>query len=183
MNRLAQISILILASLLVISLGGNVYQAVRCKLPVIETVTVRDTVSRIDTIIRVVTNRVVIEKPVPVLVDTTTNIRVYRDTIYHQYGQIRREETVSGELMKKDIEFDLQIPEITKTLTVNNTITKTIRSPLLFVTAGVRSTVLDQGYVPTIGMIGVSEGHRWMAGIDYGFDRQLTVKVGFTIFK
>jgi hypothetical protein len=183
MNRLAQISILILASLLVISLGGNLIQHNRCKDPIVETVTVRDTVSRVDTIIKVVTNRIVIEKPVPISVDTTQNIRIYRDTIYHQYGQIRREEIVSGELVKKDIEFDLQIPEITRTLTVNNTVTRTVRSPLLFVTGGVRSTVTNQGYVPTIGLFGVSEGHKWSAGVEYGFDRQLTMKIGFSIYK
>ena len=183
MNRLAQISIIIITALLVLSLAGNVIQYFRCKPPVIETVIVTDTISRVDTITRVITNRVVVEKPVPVYVDSALNTRTYRDTLFHQYGTIRREEVVLGELLKKDIEFDLQIPEITRTLTVNNTVTRTVRSPLLFVTGGVRSTVNEHGYVPTIGLIGVSEGHRWMAGVDYGFDRQLTAKVGYTIFR
>ena len=132
MNRLTQISLLALGGLLLLSLLLNVFQYYNRRPPVIETVTVIDTLVRNDTIIRVVTNRIVVEKPVPVMVDTTTNIRTYKDTIYHQYGTIRREELVFGEMLKKEIDFDLNIPEVTRTITVKQVTTNTVRNRLLY---------------------------------------------------
>jgi hypothetical protein len=182
MSRITQIALLSLGILLLISAGLNVVQYQNRKPPVVETVTVRDTISRIDTVVRVVTNRVVVEKPVPVQVDTTTNIRVYRDTIYHPYGQIRREETVFGELVKKEIDFDLNIPEITRTITVNQVTTNTIRSRLLYANVGIRSDYLGQAF-PTMGATYILKDHKIMFGADYGLDKSISARIGFSIIK
>ena len=182
MTRITQIALITLLILLLISAGLNVVQYQNRKPPVLETVTVRDTISRTDTVLRIVTNRVVVEKPVPVLVDTATNTRTYRDTIYHPYGTIRREEVVIGEMIKKDLVLDLQIPEITHTLTVNNTITRTVRSRLLYATAGIRTDYDGKAY-PTLGATYVLKDHKIMFGADYGFDRSISARVGFSIIK
>ena len=183
MSKITQIVLITLVILLLISAGINVVQYHNRRPLIIETVTVRDTVSRIDTVVKIVTNRIAVEKPVPVLVDTTSNVRTYRDTIHHQYGTIRREETVMGELLKKDIEFDIKIPEITRTLTINSTVTNTVRSPLLYITGGIRSNAIDQSMVPAIGLLGISQGHRWSAGVDYSFDRQFRITLGYSIVR
>ncbi len=182
MNRLTQISLLVLGGLLLLSVLINVFQYHNRKPPVIETVTVRDTLVRRDTIIRVVTNRIVVEKPVPVSVDTTNNIRTYKDTIYHQFGTIRREELVFGELLKKEIDFDLHIPEITRTITVNQVTTNTIRSRLLYATVGLRADYEGKAY-PTLGATYVLRDHKLMFGADYGLDRSISARVGFNIIK
>ena len=59
MTRITQIAIIALLILLLISAGLNVIQYQNRKPPEVETVTVRDTISRIDTVLRIVTNRVV----------------------------------------------------------------------------------------------------------------------------
>ncbi len=182
MNRLTQISLLVLGGLLLLSVLMNVFQYQNRRPPVVETITVRDTISRVDTVVRVVTNRVVVEMPVPVMVDTTNNIRTYKDTIYHQYGTIRREEIVFGELMKKEIDFDFQIPEITRTITVNQVTTNTIRSRLLYATVGLRADYEGKAY-PTLGATYVLRDHKIMFGADYGLDRSISARVGFNLIK
>lgn len=182
MTRITQITIIALVILLLLSAGVNVLQYQNRRPPVIETVTVRDTISRNDTVIKVVTNHIVVEKPVPVLVDTASNIRTYRDTIYHQYGTIRREEIVLGELLKKEIDFDLHIPEITRTITINQVTTNTIRSRLLYGTVGLRSDYLGKAY-PTLGATYILKDHKIMFGADYGLDRSISARVGFAIIK
>lgn len=182
MTRITQIAIIALLILLFLSAGLNVIQYKLRRPPVIETVTVRDTISRNDTVIKVVTNHVVIEKPVPVLVDTASNIRTYRDTIYHQYGTIRREEIVLGEMLKKEIDFDLHIPEITRSITINQVTTNTIRNRLLYGTLGLRLSYEGKAH-PTLGATYVLKDHRIMFGADYGLDRSISARVGFSIIK
>jgi hypothetical protein len=182
MSKITQIAFIVLGVLLLLSVGINVIQYQIRRPPVIETVTVRDTISRVDTVVRVITNRVVVEKPVPVMADTMNNIRTYKDTIYHQYGTIRREEIVFGELMKKEIDFDFHIPEITRTITVNQVTTNTIRSRLLYATLGLRADYEGKAY-PTLGATYVLRDHRIMFGADYGLDRSISARVGFNIIK
>jgi len=182
MSKITQIAFIVLGVLLLLSVGINVIQYQIRRPLVIETVTVRDTISRVDTVVRVITNRVVVEKPVPVMADTMNNIRTYKDTIYHQYGTIRREEIVFGELMKKEIDFDFQIPEITRTITVNQVTTNTIRSRLLYATLGLRADYEGKAY-PTLGATYVLRDHRIMFGADYGLDRSISARVGFSIIK
>jgi len=180
MNKLAQISIFILTALLVISVVGNIFQRLNCKPPIIETVTVVDTVFRIDTVYRELTKRIVVEKPVPVFIDTTANMRTYRDTIYHEYGVIHREEIVLGELLKKDLQIDFKIPEITRTLTVNNTVLKTIRSPLVYGTMGFKSDITGKS-IPSFGGVYIPSGHKFLFGAEYGLGGHLNVRVGYAI--
>ena len=167
--------------MLIISLAGNYIQHTLRK-PVIETVFETDTLIRIDTIIHTVTHQVTIDRPVPVYIDTTANIRTYRDTIYLPYGTINREELVLGEILKQDIAFNVKIPEVLNTITIANSTTQTIRQPLLFVTGGVRYHALKSSLVPEIGMFGVVQGHRLGLGVDLGFDGFLEVKMGIMIF-
>lgn len=181
--RIAEITMFILVILLTISVGINVfhYTAKRPD-PVPEIVTVSDTVVRIDTIFNTVTQQVTIEKPVPMYIDTTTNIRTYRDTISLPYGTIRGEQIVVGELLRKDVQVDFKVPEVYRTLEVNNTVTRAVRQRMLFATIGMRTdfnhnstTVFGVAYIPT--------NHRYIFGIDYGLHRQISAKVGFAILK
>jgi len=181
--RIAEITMFILVILLTISVGFNVFQYTGRKAePELEIVQVSDTLIRIDTIFKELTQRVVIEKPIPVYVDTTNNLRTYRDTIYLPYGTLRREEVVFGELLKRDLHFDFKIPEIYKTLEVTNTVTKAVRNRMLFATIGLR-TDFNHNSTPVFGMAYISSGHRYVFGVDYGLDRQILAKVGFAIMK
>jgi len=182
--RLTEITMFALVVLLTISVGVNVFMYTGSKPdPDPEIVTVSDTIVRVDTILRVVTNKVVVEKPVPVLVDTVTNLKTYRDTIYHQFGTIRREEVVFGDLIRKGIEFDLQIPEVTKTLTISTVKTQYIRRRLLFATAGFQSDF--NGFIsPTVGGQYVLRDHRISLSYNYTFSGdQHSVIMGYNIFR
>lgn len=181
MNRITSITILLLLGLLIASLTGNVIQYAYRK-PIIDTVYVTDTLIRFDTIVHTVTNRVTIEKPVPVYQDTITNVKTYRDTIYHQYGTIRREEQVLGELLRKDIEIDLRIPEITKTLTINTVQTNTIRRPLLFVSTGLQSDFKGIS-TPVVGAQYITKHHRLNMSYSYLLSGQHQITVGYNIFR
>lgn len=191
MNRILQTISLVLLILLMISLAGNFIQYKTCKRKPIESeityVTKSDTIR--DTVYVPERSSFTVVNPKPAYVDTAANIKTYRDTIYLQYGSISREETVFGDLLRKDLKLDLNIPEFTNTVTVTNTITRTVKSPLLFVTGGFRTSYQMENsvrspdilIVPSIGLYGISEGHKWSAGVDFGFDRQLTIKIGFRI--
>ena len=182
MNRLTQISLLVLGGLLLLSVLINVFQYHNRRPPVVETVTVRDTLSRVDTVVRVITNRVVVDKPVPVSVDTTNNIRTYKDTIHHPFGTIRRQELVFGELLKKEIDFDLHIPEITRTITVNQVTTNTVRNRLLYGTVGLISDPEGKTF-PSFGAIYVLKDHKIVFGADYGLNKSISARVGFSLIK
>jgi hypothetical protein len=178
--------VLILLIGLLGSLVVNFIQYKTCnKEPVIERDTVTVTVIERDTVYKYVSNYYTVEKPVPVMVHDTlwriAGVNEYRDTLQHEFGKIYRAEWVKGELLKKDLLLDLKLPEITNTVTTTQTITNTVRNPLLFFTAGMRTGYPDKPAVPGIGLFGVSEGHRWSAGVEYGWDRQLTMKVGFAL--
>jgi len=178
--RIAEITMFILVILLTISIGLNVFQYTGRKAESeLEIVQVSDTVIRIDTIFKEVTHSVVVEKPIPVYVDTTSNLRTYRDTIYLPYGTIRGEEVVFGELLKRDLHFDFKIPEIYRTLEVTNTVTKAVRNRMLFATIGLRTDCKT----PVFGLAYIPSGHRYIFGIDYGLDRHISAKVGFAIIK
>lgn len=181
--RITEITMFILVILLSISVGLNVFHYTGSKAePEVEIVQVSDTVIRIDTIFKEVTQRVVVEKPVPVYVDTASNVRTYRDTIFHQYGTIRGEQIVFGELLKKDLQIDIQIPEVYKTLEVTNTVTRSVRNRMLFATIGLK-TDFNHNSTAVFGMAYIPSGHRYIFGIDYGLDRQIAAKVGFAIMK
>lgn len=165
--------------LLIISLAGNYFQHTLRK-PVIETIFETDTLIKVDTIIHTVTQQVTIERPVPVYIDTTANIRTYRDTIYLPYGTIKGEQIVMGELLKKDVQVDFKIPEVYRTLEVNNNATRVFRNRMLFGTVGLR-TDFNHHSSPVFGVAYIPNGHRYMVAVEIGVDVQLSAKVGFAI--
>lgn len=183
--RIPEVTMFILVILLTLSVGLNVFQYTGRKVnpdPVTEIIQLSDTVIRIDTIYKEVTQHVVVEKPVPVYVDTTANIKTYRDTITLPYGTIKGEQIVFGELLKRELQFDLKIPEVYRTLEMNNTVTKAICNRILFGTIGLR-TDFNHNSTPVFGMIYIPARHQYIFGIDYGLDRQISAKVGFAILK
>lgn len=169
--RITEVTMFILVILLTLSVGLNVFQYTGRKVNAEpEIVQVSDTVVRIDTIIHTVTHQVTIDRPVPVYIDTISNIRTYRDTIFHPFGTIKREEMIMGEILKQDLNIDLKIPETLRTLTVMNSTTQTVRSPLVFVTGGFRYSPSEQSLVPTIGLLGIISGYRLGIGANIGLN-------------
>jgi len=70
----------IVVILLLLSLAGNFFQYKYCKKEVaIETVVHRDTIIRVDTIVRNVRYDSIILYPKPVHIDTINRIQIYRD--------------------------------------------------------------------------------------------------------
>ncbi|GAP68840.1 hypothetical protein BA6E_105114 [Bacteroidales bacterium 6E] len=182
--RIAEITMFILVILLTLSVGLNVFQYTGKKVnsdPVHEIVTVSDTVVRVDTIYRELTHNIVVEKPVPVYVDTTANVRTYRDTIFLPYGTINREELVLGEILKQDLNIDFKIPETLRTMTVTNSTTQTIRSPLVFVTGGVRYNYSEKRLMPTVGLSWLTPGHQYFLGLYVSLDRTVSIKLGIRL--
>ena len=167
--------------LLIISLIGNYFQHSKRK-PVIETVFVTDTLVQVDTIIHTVTQHVTIDRPVPVYFDTTSNIRTYRDTIFLPYGTIKGEQIVLGELIKKDLQVDFKIPEVYRTLEINNTVTRSVRQRMLFATVGMR-TDFNHYATPVFGVAIIPNGHRYLFGLEVGLEKQVSARVGFGMFK
>ncbi len=180
-NKITQITIIILVVLLLASLTGNVIQYAIRK-PLVETVFVTDTLVRVDTVIKTVINRVIVDRPVPVNFDSLSNIRTYRDTIHHQYGTIRREEMVFGELLKKHIEFDLRIPEVQRTITISNNTTQTIRTPLLFGTIGIGSDMNGKSTI-TPGLIYVPKSQKMLIGMEYNLNNEFNFKIGLNFLR
>lgn len=180
--RIAEITMFILVILLTISVGLNVFQYTGRKPdPNPEIVTVVDTVVRVDTILRVETNQVFIERPIPVKVDSVKNTKIYRDTIFHQYGTIQREEIVFGDLLRKDIKFDFQIPETIKTIEITKTNTEYVRRGLLLGTVGFQSNFVDL-YSPTVGGQYIFRGHDFAISYNYTLGlKQHQFGVGFRI--
>lgn len=184
-----------MALVIIILAAINIRQYNRCKPnnQNFERDTVTVIVKQSDTVYRQIMKYYSVERPVPVLVHDTVysevSIKEYRDTVIHEFGKIFRTEWVKGELLKKDIFLEIKIPTITETITSTQTITNTVRSPLLFATGGFRTSYQKENsirspdirIVPSIGLYGVSEGHKWSAGVDFGFDRQLTAKIGYRI--
>jgi len=179
-NQFQSTLLLMAIMLLIISLAGNYFQHTLRK-PVIETVFETDTLVRIDTIFHTVTQQVTIDRPVPVYIDTTTNIRTYRDTITHPFGTIQREELILGEILKQDLTLDVKIPEIFNTITITNSTTQTIRKPLLFVTGGLRYNHSGSRLVPTVGLFGIAARHRLALGANIGLDGTVGVNLGVRI--
>lgn len=203
MRSITNTIILLMAAAIIILIALNIRLQNRCnnRPPTVERDTVTVTITHRDTVYQQITKYYAVEKPVPVMVYDTIQImgeygvKQYHDTINHEYGKIYRWEWVKGDLLKKDLRLDLSLPTITETVTTTQTITNTVRSPLLFVTGGIRTAptqVTDIGggvssrsadvrAVPTVGLFGVSEGHRWAAGVEWGLDRQLTMKIAYSI--
>jgi hypothetical protein len=126
------------------------------------------------------THRIEVEKPVPVYVDTTANIRTFRDTIFLPYGTIKEEQIVLGELIKKDLLIDLKIPEIYRTLEVHNTVTHSIRNRMLFATIGLRID-FNHYATPVFGVAFIPNGHRYLFGVVVGVDGMVGVNLGLKI--
>ncbi|GAP71171.1 hypothetical protein BA6E_125612 [Bacteroidales bacterium 6E] len=183
--RIAEVTMFILVILLTLSVGLNVFQYTGRKVnsdPVPEIIQVSDTMVRIDTIFKEVTQKIVVEKPVPVYVDTTANVRTYRDTIFLPYGTIKGEQIVFGELLKRDLQFDMKIPEIYRTLEVNNTVIRSVSQRMLFATVGVR-TDFNHYASPFFGVAFIPNGHRYLFGVEVGVDQQVSGRLGLGIFK
>ena len=183
--RITEITMFILVILLTLSVGLNVFQYTGRKVnsdPGPEIIQVSDTVVRVDTIYKEVTQHVVVEKPVPVYVDTLKNLRTYRDTIFLPYGTIKGEQIVLGELIKKDLQVDFKIPEVYRTLEINNTVTRSVRNRMLFTTVGVR-TDFDHHASPGIGVAFIPNGHRYLFGLEVGLDGMVRGRVGVGMFK
>lgn len=180
---------LLLVLLLAISLVVNYIQFTQGTGAIeVSTDTITVTSYRTDTIYKQITKYFPVEKPVPIFVHDTlfgeVNVKEYHDTIRHEFGTIYRWEWVKGDLLKKDLRLDLTLPTITETVTTTQRITNTVRNPLFFVTGGFRTSSTELAEikaVPVVGLFGVTEGHRWAAGVEWGFDRQLTMKIAYTI--
>ena len=182
--RITEVTMFILVILLTLSVGLNVFQYTGRKVnsdPVTEIVQVSDTVVRIDTIYKEITHRIEVEKPVPVYVDTTVNIRTYRDTIYLPYGTIKGVQIVLGEMLKRELQFDFKIPEVYRTLEINNTVTRSVRNRMLFTTVGVR-TDFDHHATPVIGVEFIPNGHRYLFGLEVGLDGMVWGRLGMLIY-
>jgi len=167
--------------LLIISLAGNYFQHTLRK-PVIETVFETDTLIQVDTIIHTITHQVTIDRPVPVYIDTTANIRTYRDTIYLPYGTIRGEQVVVGEILRKDLQVDFKIPAVYRTLEVNNTSTRIVRNRMLYGTIGLM-TDFDHHVSPVFGVAYLPKGHRYMVGVEAGVNQRIYARLGINILK
>jgi len=184
--RLTEITLFILVILLTLSVGLNVFQYTARQVdsdPVPEIVTVSDTVVRIDTIFKEVTQRVLVEKPVPVYVDTANNVRTYRDTLKYGFGTIWREEVVFGELLSKNIEYDQRIPIITRSQEVNTTNNIFIRKHLFFATIGM-GTDYKKEVIPIIGGQYVFNDHRMSISYSYSpFNEYHNFVIGLRLFQ
>ncbi len=182
--RIAEITMFILVILLTISVGLNVFHYTGSRAePEVEIVQVTDTVIRIDTIFKEVTQMVVVEKPIPVYVDTAKNVRTYRDTLKHGFGTIWREEVVLGELLSKNIEFDQRIPIITRSQEVNKTNNIFIRKHLFFATIGM-GTDYKKEVLPTIGGQYVFNDHRMSISYSYSpINRYHNFVIGLRLFQ
>jgi len=181
--RITEVTMFILVILLTLSVGLNVFQYTGRKVELEpEIIQVSDTVVRIDTIFKEVTQHVVVEKPVPVYVDTTANIRTYRDTITLPYGTVKGEHIVLGELIKKDLQVDLKIPEVYRTLEVNNTVTRSVRQRMLITTVGLR-TDFNHYTSPVIGVAFIPNGNRYLFGLEVGLDGMVWGRVGVSLTK
>ena len=181
--RITEVTMFILVILLTFSVGLNVFQYTGRKVasdPVPEIIQVSDTVVRIDTIYKEVTQHVVVENPVPVYVDTLKNLRTYRDTIFLSYGTIKGEQVVFGEMLKRELQFDLKIPEVYRTLEINNTVTRSVRNRMLFATIGLR-TDFKHYASPVFGVAFIPNGHRYLFGLEVGLDKQISARVGVAI--
>ena len=202
MTKITNIIILLMAAAIIVLAAINIRLNNRCNQePVVERDTVTVTITQRDTVYQQITKYYTVEKPVPVMVYDTVQImgeygvKQYHDTIFHEYGSIYRWEWVKGDLLKKDLRLDLSLPTITETINTTQTVTNTVRNPLIFITGGIRTSATQMitkedgssfrsgeiSAVPVIGLFGISEGHRWSAGVEYGWDRQLTMKVGIAI--
>lgn len=182
MKNLFQSTLLMMAlMLLIISLAGNYIQHTLRK-PVIETVFETDTLIQVDTIFHTITQQVTVDRPVPVYMDTTANIRTYCDTIALPYGTIMGEQVVMGELLRKDFHVEFKVPEVYRTLEVNNMVTRSVRDRMLFGTIGIR-TDFNHYATPVFGVVFIPNGHRYMFGLEVGLDHQITARVDFGMFK
>jgi hypothetical protein len=180
--KLCEITMFILVILLTLSVGWNVFNMKEPKTMEPEIVTVSDTVTKIDTIYIKVKEKHVAENPVPVQVDSVSNIKTYRDTIHHEYGSIWREEIVFGELLRKNIEFDLRLPEVTKTVFVNTVTKQYVNRPLFFVTTGMQ-TDFRGVYSPTIGGQYVFRNQKFSLSYNYQLNSgQHNFVLGYGVF-
>ena len=185
MQLIDKIIIGVLAIALLISVVFNVVLSVKCGRTQGQDTTIeRDTVVSIqvvrDTVYKEYYYEVVNNNPIPTSVDTTNNIKQYKDTIYHEYGKIYQLNTVRGDLLSNAIQLDLKIPTFYETNTITYTINNKIRNPLFFATAGIRMNELRTP-VPMFGLTTVSRGHRYMIGFDYGLDHHMNVRLGIAL--
>lgn len=183
--RITEVTMFILVILLTLSVGLNVFQYTGRKVnsdPVPEIVQVSDTVVRVDTIYKEFTQKILVERPVPVYVDTTANIRTYRDTITLPYGTIKGEQIVFGVLLKRELQVDFKIPEVYRTLEVSNTVSRSVRQRMLFATVGLR-TDFNHYASPVFGVAFIPSGHRYLFGLEVGLDQHISASVGLAILK
>jgi hypothetical protein len=123
-----------------------------------------------------------ISDPEPVFIDSVKNITTHRDTFLHQYGWIATNETVSGELLSKGIEFGFNIPEYYKTQAVTKNVTRTVRNNLFFANGGIMTDF--SGKITTaIGGTYVWNNHRNILSLNVGLKRQISVSAGFVLWR
>ncbi len=169
--------------ILFLSLAGNFiqYKLFR-KDPVVETIIEIDTVIDLDTIFIPESGSIAISDPEPVFVDLVKNIATHRDTFLHQYGWIATNETVSGELLSKGIEFGFNMPEYYKTRTVTKNVTRTLRNNLFFAQGGTM-TDFSGNITPAIGGTYIWNNHRNILSLNVGLNRQISVSAGFVLWR
>jgi hypothetical protein len=149
--------------------------------PVIETVIERDTVTQLDTLYEHIRHDSIVYMPKPVKVLDT--VKIYRDTIFHKYGWIEREESVRGTLLSKKLEYEFDIPTYYKNRTITNTITHTIRNNLFYLNGGFNYNYADQGLYPQFGVTYIWNNHKRMISLEYSLDKRVDLSVGISLWR
>lgn len=182
MGKIKNTIILIAVIIFFASLVCNVIQyKLCCKEPVTETVTERDTVVELDTIYMPETGKYEIINPEPVMIDSF--IAIYRDTFYHDYGWIKTSERVKGDLLSKGLDFKFDIPTYYKTRTITNTITRTVRNNLFYVTGGLNYSFADQGFYPSVGAAYIWNNQKRIISLEYSLEKRIDLTVGFSFWR
>jgi len=151
--------------------------------PIIDTVIERDTIITVDTVYHVEYKDTTIYQPQPVVVDTVLDIRIYRDTIYHNYGWTSFESTTHGTLLSQNIGFQFSVPEYYRTRTITNTVINTVRNNMMFVHGGAGYS-LEGKLFPMAGATYIWGKHRRILTANYTFiDKRIEVMAGFSLWR
>lgn len=135
-----------------------------------DTVFVSDTSIVFDTIIfyDTIPTPIYISIPVPELIDSVNDIKLYRDSTKNDDISIYWEDTVQGTLLGKSLSYTLHVPkEIVKTVTIDNskTITNTIEKSY-------NKLYLDMllgTYDKSIGLSFIPKKDKFKVGYNYNF--------------
>lgn len=168
-----------------ISIFANVLQyKIYHRKPVIDTVIETDTIIQLDTVFQAIYKDTFIVNPQPVIIDTVLDIRVYRDTVYHDYGWVSLTSTTHGSLLSQGIGMQFSVPNYYQTRTITNTITHTVRNDLVFVHGGFDYSLLNYSLSPVVGATYIWNKHRRIMSVNYSFmDKRIELNAGFSLWR